>query len=73
MRMPLLLLLLALQQDPDKLIEKFRSEAIAERDEAAARLKAMGRAALPALQKAAKGSDPVIAANATAVLRKKRK
>lgn len=59
------LLLVAAQAD---LVEKLRSDKVEERDEAETKLKELGRAALPELEKAAKSADPELAARARRLL-----
>lgn len=66
-----LLLALAQDQPPQQaraFIEKLRSEDVEDRDEAEARLKEMGRAAVSELEKATKDKDPEVAARADALL-----
>ncbi len=72
--LPLLAFLLsasgAEQDDPARpLVEKLRSDAVQERVEAARRLKALGRAAAPELEKAAADPDGEVAARARLLLR----
>ncbi len=72
MRVLLLLLLPALggQDDAEALVRKLGSDKVEERDEAIRGLKAMGRAALPAIEKAAADKDAEIAARARDLLRR---
>jgi peptidyl-prolyl cis-trans isomerase A (cyclophilin A) len=69
----LLLTLLALQDDPARqtadLIEKLRSDDIDVREEAAKKLKAIGKPAIPELEKAAKETDSELAERAKAILK----
>lgn len=65
----LLLLALALQEDPGKLVEALRSDAVEERLSAQRRLKALGPAAVPALTAASQGGDAETAARAALLLR----
>jgi HEAT repeat protein len=64
-----LVLALALLQDAGALVEALRSEEMARRDEAATKLRALGRGAVDALTKAAKDADAEVASRATRVLR----
>lgn len=68
-----LLLGLARQEDPAgnvrELVERLRSEKIEERDDAAKRLKDLGKSALPELQKAAGSRDPEFAGRARHLLK----
>lgn len=59
-------LLICVSQDPsmDELIRRLGSDRVQERDDAQRRLKALGRAALPSIEKAAKRADPEVAARA---------
>jgi HEAT repeat protein len=58
------LLLISLQDDPARqaldLVEKLRSDSVEERIEAEAKLRAMGKAARPALEKAQDDRDPEV-------------
>jgi len=69
--MKLLLAALLLLQDPsvEQLIERLGSERIDERGDAERRLKALGRAALPALEEAARSADLEKAKRAAEVLK----
>jgi HEAT repeat protein len=63
-----LLLLLALTQDPEALVERLRSGSPAERDAAVKSLKDLGEQAEPALKKAAEDADVDVAAPAKRLL-----
>src|SRR5688572_23376827 len=64
-----LLLLLACQDEPAGLIEKLRSENPEIRDAATQKLKELGEAARPALEKASRDHDGEVAARAGYLLR----
>lgn len=53
-----------------ELIEKLRSEAVEERDNAFRALKGLGKAALPVLERAASDKDPEVAGRARVLLRR---
>lgn len=53
-----------------ELVEKLRSDGVEEREEAAERLGALGRSALPELQRATRDRDPEVAARAGDILRR---
>ena len=55
--------------DIPALIKKLRSESIEEREVATRRLKAMGKSALPLLQKAARGKDPEVVSRVRKLIR----
>lgn len=66
-----LALLVALQEPPEditKLVQALRSEAPAKREEAARKIRALGRAAVPELEKALKDTDPEVAGRARDLL-----
>jgi HEAT repeat protein len=65
----LLLFLAGSQEDPRGLVEKLRSENVAEREAAARALQGLGAAAVPELEKGAKDADPEVAAQARRLLR----
>ncbi|MHC4607834.1 MAG: HEAT repeat domain-containing protein, partial [Planctomycetota bacterium] len=56
------------QDRAEELIGKLKSESVRERGEAVERLKALGEAARPALEKAARDADPEVARSARYVL-----
>lgn len=64
-----LVLALLLQDDPAALVEQLRSDSIEERDEAARKLKALGKAAEKELRKAVDDRDPEVAHTAKYLLR----
>src|SRR4051812_16791112 len=67
---PALLLALALQDPtPRALVEKLRSEDPAERDEAARKLKAIGRPAVRDLEEAARDRDVDVSSRAKRIIR----
>lgn len=66
----MLLLLLLLQADSAReLVEKLRSETVDAREDAEKRLRALGKAAAPELEKAAKDADDEVAGRAKRLLR----
>lgn len=67
--MTLLLLVLFLQEDPAKLVERLSSERVEERDEAERKLLGLGPSALPALEKAARDRDAEVAGRAARLVR----
>lgn len=67
--MLLALLLAFVQADPAKLVDSLGSDRIQDREAAVRSLKDLGKAALPALQKAARSSDPELSERAKKVLR----
>jgi tetratricopeptide (TPR) repeat protein len=56
------------QDDASRLVEKLRSEKVEEREEATQKLREMGEAVVPELEKAAKGGDAEAASRAKALL-----
>lgn len=66
----ILAVLMAAQADASALIDRLRSDLLEEREEATLALKALGKAAAPALELAAKSEDPEVAGRAGMLLRR---
>jgi len=66
----LFLMTVGVQEDPQALVEKLRSDDITVREGATAKLKELGRAAQPALEKAAKDPDGEVSSRAKLLLRR---
>ncbi|HYE97915.1 MAG TPA: hypothetical protein VEJ18_03345 [Planctomycetota bacterium] len=66
--MALLFLLAVLPQDAERLVERFRSDRVEDRTAAERDLRALGQAAIPALERAAKDADPEVARRAQDLL-----
>lgn len=69
MTLTALLLLLWVQDDPTRQVERLRSDRVEERSEAEKALRTLGEAAVPALERGARDPDPELASRAATLLR----